>query len=222
MATRTPRSPFPGARWISEIAHKSRQSMAATPHSPFMATAPGNSISQIMHPGARELDLPNHASIHGSHNASAANRPQYRPRHPRNSMPRIGAAASSKYRIPQSQPRGTIDASSIRRFLHLPGSDSPSLRDGVGPVRRPHGDAEDGGQGRGVLLRAHAAQGHSRRGARDGAQVHGPTNPGDGARRLGHSHRHLQAGPPPAPGSPLSVPIFSAIVLVLVRQTKLK
>jgi hypothetical protein len=28
--------------------------------------------------------------------------------------------------------------------------------------------------------------------------------------------------PPPAPGSPLSVPIFSAVVLVLVRQTKLK
>jgi hypothetical protein len=121
MAARTPRSPFPGARWIGEIAHKSRQSMAATPHSPFMAAAPGNSISQITHPGARELDLPNHASIHGSRDGSAANRPQSWSRHPRNSMPRIAAAVSSKYRVPQSQPRGTIDASSIRPDpTHLP------------------------------------------------------------------------------------------------------
>jgi hypothetical protein len=82
----------------------------------------------------------------------------------------------------------------------------PSARahDGAGPVRRPRGDAEDGGQGRGVLLRAHAAQGHSRRGARGGAQVRGPAYPGDGARRLGRPHRYLQEGPPPAPGSPLS------------------
>uniref|UniRef100_A0A804N2F7 Uncharacterized protein n=1 Tax=Zea mays TaxID=4577 RepID=A0A804N2F7_MAIZE len=58
--------------------------MAAVPRSPSRARegpsqitfVPGNSISQITHPGARELDLPNHASIHGSRDGSAVNRPQ--------------------------------------------------------------------------------------------------------------------------------------------------
>jgi hypothetical protein len=76
-------------------------------------------------------------------------------------------------------------------------------RNGAGPVRRPRGDAQDVGQGRGILLRgpAHAAQGHPRRGPRGGAQVRGPAYPGNGTRRLGRPHRHLQEGPPPAPGS---------------------
>jgi hypothetical protein len=81
MAACAPRSPFPCTRWIGEIAHKSRQSMAAAMDPPRIAhksLAPPAAMLPIQQPRpappalprfpscARELGLPNHASIHGS------------------------------------------------------------------------------------------------------------------------------------------------------------
>jgi hypothetical protein len=81
MTVRTPRSPFSCVRWIGEIAHKSRQSMAVAMDPPRIAhksLAPPAAMLLIQQSrpaplapphspsSARELSLPNQAFIHGS------------------------------------------------------------------------------------------------------------------------------------------------------------